>query len=161
MPTLAEALWDPTVPWQEMRARYLEAAFGEHAGFADEYLRSLESFLDSGDPHWRTTPFTNSTAQQLAACADFLATGLFEISLRRESTVERARDRSLDLLAYHARFLQFLVQAHRAQLSGQQAEADRALNAAADFLRDTEPAYSIFIDTQLALRAVDAARRIE
>ncbi len=161
MTALAEALWDPDVPWDELRGRYLDAAFGEHAGFADEYLRTLESFLDTGDPHWRTAPFANSTAGQLAACADFLATALSEMSLRRESTAERARDRSLDLLAYHVRFLQFLVQAHRARLAGQQPEAERALDAAADFLRDTEPMYSIFIDTQLALRAVDAARRVE
>lgn len=161
MAALAEALWNPGVPWDEMRGRYLDAAFGEHASFADEYLRTLESFLDTGDPHWRMTPFSNSTAAQLAACADFLATSLSELSLRRESTAERARDRSLDLLVYHARFLQFLVQAHRARLADQRPEAERALDAAADFLRDTEPAYSIFIDTQLALRAVDAARRVE
>ena len=84
-----------------------------------------------------------------------------ELALRRESTIERARDRSLDLLAYHARFLQFLVQAHRARLAGERPAAERALGAAADFLRDTEPEYSIFVDTQLALRAVDAARRVE
>jgi hypothetical protein len=161
MAALAETLWDQDVPWDEMRGRYIKAAFGEHAAFADQYLRTLESFLDTGDPHWRATPFSNSTAQQLAACADFLSTALSEIALRRESTVDRARDRSLDLLAYHARLLQFLVQAHRARLAGQRAEADRALDAAAGFLRDTEPEYSTFIDTQLALRAVDAARRME
>jgi hypothetical protein len=161
MTTLADALWNPDVPWDETRQRYLDAAYGEHAGFADEYLHTLEAFLDTGDPHWRTTPFSVLDKQQLTACADFLATSLSEIVLRRESTSDRARDRSLDLLAYHARFLQFLVQAHRARHAGQRSEAERALDAAADFLRDTEPAYSTFIDTWLALRAVDAARRIE
>ena len=161
MTTLAEALWDPDVPWDGMRQRYLDAAFGKHSAFADEYLRTLESFLDTGDPQWRATPFSNLDAHQLTACADFLATALSEIALRRESTAERARDRSLDLLAYHAQFLQFFVQAHRARLAGQWPEAERALDAAADFLRDTEPTYSTFIDTQLALRAVDEARRVE
>jgi hypothetical protein len=161
MAALAEALWNPSMPWNEMRERYLDAAYGEHAAFADEYLRTLESFLDTGDPHWRATPFSDSSAQHLEACADFLATSLSELALRRESTIERARDRSLDLLAYHARFLQFLVQAHRARLDGERPAAERALDAAADFLRDTEPEYSIFIDTRLALRAVDAARRVE
>jgi hypothetical protein len=161
MTTLAEALWNPDVPWDEMRQRYLAAAFGKHTAFADEYLRTLESFLDTGDPHWRATPFSNLDAHRLTACADFLATALSEIALRRESTAERARDRSLDLLAYHARFLQLLVQAHRARLAGQQPETERALDAAAEFLRDTEPTYSTFIDTQLALRAVDEARRVK
>jgi hypothetical protein len=160
MSTLAEALWNPGVPWNEMRERYLGAAFGEHAAFADEYLRTLESFLDTGDPEWRTTPLSVLDTHQLVACADFLATSLSEMALRRESTTERARDRSLGLLAHHARFLQFLVQAYRARHAGRPVEAERALDAAADFLRDTEPDYSTFIDTQLALRAVDAARRL-
>jgi len=160
MSALAEALWNPGVPWNEMRERYLGAAFGEHAAFADEYLRTLESFLDTGDPEWRTTPLSVLDTHQLVACADFLATSLSEMALRRESTTERARDRSLDLLAHHARFLQFLVQAYRARHAGRPVEAERALDGAADFLRDTEPDYSTFIDTQLALRAVDAARRL-
>ena len=31
MTTLAECLWNPDVPWEEMRDGYLEAAYGEHA----------------------------------------------------------------------------------------------------------------------------------
>jgi hypothetical protein len=124
-------------------------------------LCTLESFLDTGDPERRATLFSNTDVHQLAACADFLATSLSEIALRRESTTGRVRDRSLDLLAHHTRFLQFLVQAHRARMGGRPVEAERALDTAADFLRDTEPAYSTFIDTELALRAVDAARRVE
>jgi hypothetical protein len=159
MSALSEALWNPDVPWDEMRRRYLDAAFGEHADFADAYLRTLESFLDTGDPEWRTTPLSVLDPHQLVTCADFLATSLSEMALRRESTVGRAHDRSLDLLSHHARFLQFLVQAYRARHAGRPVEAERALDTAADFLRNTEPDYSTFIDTQLALRAVDAARR--
>ncbi len=159
MTALAEALWDPDVPWDEMRGRYLEAAYGAHAAFADGYLATLESFLDSGDPHRRTAPLSNADGGKLAACAEFLDLSLAELQARQETTAERARVKSLDLLAYHARFLQVVVRAYQARLAGDAEEAEREFEAAADFLRRTEQKYDAYIDTMLALRLLERARQ--
>jgi len=159
MAALAESLWNPDVPWEEMRRVYLEAAYGEHAAFADAYLETIESYLDTGDPHWRTPPFSNADEDKLAACAAFLETSLAEIVLRREATSDRARKRSLDLLAYHARFLGFLVHAYQARLARETERADEEFDRAGEFLRQTEPEYSTFIDTMLALRFVERAKQ--
>ena len=42
MTALAESLWNPDVLWEEMRRRYLKAAYGRHAAFADEYLEKTD-----------------------------------------------------------------------------------------------------------------------
>jgi hypothetical protein len=158
MATLADALWDPDVRWQEMRDRYLEAAYGAQADFADEYLSTLESFLDTGDSHWRTPPLSNAGASKLEACADFLEVSLAEIQVRQNALTERARRKSLDLLAHHATWLRSVVQGYRARLAGDAEGADEAFDAAAGYLRRTEPQYSTYIDTMLALRVVERAK---
>jgi hypothetical protein len=158
MTALAEGLWNPDEPWDEMRGRYLEAAFGEHAAFVDEYLAKLEFYLDSGDPHRRTPPLSNADGGKLAACAEFLALSLAELEARQEKATERARAKSLDLLAYHVRLLQIVVCAYQARLAGDPDGAERQFEAAADYLRRTEPKYSTYIDTMLALRFLERAK---
>ena len=159
MAALAGCLWNPDVPWEEVRRRFLEAAYGEHAGWAGTYLAKVESFLEAGDPHWRTLPFSNADGEKLAACAAFLQASLADLEARRASAPDRARRESLDLLAHHAMFLQFIVAAYQARLAGEAEEADQAFNRAAEFLRETEPEYSTCIDTMLALRAVERAKK--
>jgi hypothetical protein len=152
MAILADSLWNPDVPWDEARQRYLEGAFGEHTAFADDYLEKVESFLDTGDLHRREPPLSNADEEKLAACAAFLDASLAELNARQESLSDRAQSRSLDLLSHHAQFLRFITEAHRARLAGKPEEASEKLARAADFLRQTEPQYSAFIDTMLALR---------
>jgi hypothetical protein len=158
MTALADALWDPDVPWKDLRRRYLQAAFGEHADFCDEYLETLEGFLAPRDAHRREPPLSDADDETMAACADLLRVSLAEIELRREQTSNRTRDRSLDLLAHHARLLEFLVSAYRARLAGQTERAEQEFDRAADFLRETEPEYSTYMDTMLALRFLEQAR---
>ena len=158
MTALADALWNPDVPWADVSRSYLQAAFGEHAGFAGQYLETLEEFLTPGDAHRREPPLSNADADTLAAFAGFLTSSLAEIELRREQTSDRTRDRSLDLLAHHARYLAFLVNAYRARLAGETERAEAAFDRAADFLRETEPEYSTYVDTMLALRFLERAR---
>jgi len=159
MTVLAESLWNPDVPWAEIRRRYLEAAFGEDAVFADDYLARVEEFLDTGDAHRRMPPLSNADARKLEAFAAFLDRALAELSAREESASDQVRGRSLALLSHHARLLQFIVQAYQARLAGKPKAATRALDRAADFLRRTERRYSTYIDTSLALRfSVEAHR---
>jgi hypothetical protein len=159
MAALAEALWDPDVPWEEMRRCYLEAAYGKDAGWAGAYLETIETYLDTGDPHWRTLPLSNADEAKLDACAAFLDASLSEAEARREAVGDRTRRRSLDLLVHHITFLQHMVAAYRARLAGETNKADEAFDDAAEHLRRTEPEYSTYIDTMLALRAVERARR--
>jgi hypothetical protein len=159
MTALAESLWNPDVPWEQMRRRYLCAAFGEDAALADRYLSTIEGYLDTGDPHARTPPLSNADESQLATCADFLAQSLAEIEVRLGATPVRARKKSLDLLAYHARLLQHVVRAYQARLAGDKETTVREFDAAARFLRRTEPQYSTYIDTMLALRYLERAKQ--
>jgi hypothetical protein len=159
MNALAESLWNPDVPWEQMRRRYLAAAFGEDAALADRYLATVEDYLDTGDPHARTPPLSNADQGRLAACAGFLEEALAELEARQAATPVRARKKSLDLLAYHARLLQNVVRAYQARLAGDEEEAGREFDAAARFLRRTEPQYSTYIDTMLALRYLERARQ--
>jgi hypothetical protein len=161
MAVLAKSLWNPDVPWEKMRHGYLEAAYGEYADFADEYLDVLESFLDTGDPHRRTPPLSNAGEEKLAACAEFLEASLAEMALHRETISDRVRDRSLDLLAHHAHFLQFIVRAYQARLAGRLEQANQEFDRAAELLCQTEPQYSPYIDTMLALRSVEEAKQME
>jgi hypothetical protein len=88
--------------------------------------------------------------------AAFLDSSLVELTQRQEAASDGALARSLELLAHHARLLQFLVKAHQAQ---QPAVANQQLDRAAAFLRRTEPRLSASIDTMLALRlSVDVHR---
>jgi len=152
MTVLAEALWNPRVAWPEMRRGYLEAAFGESAGFVDGYLAQLESLLDTGDADWRVPPLSNADAAKLARVYDLLKAALEELRSRRASASNPTHRRSLDILAHHARFLQIIVKAYQANLARKPDEARAALDRAADYLRRTEPRYHRFMDTQLLLR---------
>jgi hypothetical protein len=159
MNALAESLWNPDVPWEEMRARFLEAAYAEHGSYVGEYLDRLEDFLDTGDPHWRTPPFSNADESKLAACAAFLDRSLAEFRVRHEAALLRATKKSLELLAYHVQLLQHVVRGYQARLAGDEAQAEAAFDEAAAFLRRTEPKYSAYIDTMLALRYLERAKR--
>jgi hypothetical protein len=156
MATLAECLWNPDVPWGELRQRYLEAAYGADAAFAGDYLDATERFLRTDDPHLRAVPLSDAAPEKLAEMAAFLDSSLVELTQRQEAASDGALARSLELLAHHARLLQFLVKAHQAQ---QPAVANQQLDRAAAFLRRTEPRLSASIDTMLALRlSVDVHR---
>jgi hypothetical protein len=159
MSVLAESLWDPDLPWEEMRARFLRAAYDEHASYVGEYLDKLEAFLDTGDPHWRTPPLSNADEAKLAACAAFLDQSYAEICARLNDTLQRAPKKSMELLGYHARLLQYVVRAYQARLAGDEEQAGAEFDEAAAFLRRTEPKYSGSIDTMLALRALERAKR--
>jgi hypothetical protein len=141
-----------------MRARFLDAAYGEHASYVGEYLARLEAFLDTGDPHWRTPPFSNADQAKLAACAAFLERSLAEFRARQEAALLRAQKKSLELLAYHVQLLQYVVRAYQARLAGDEGQAEREFDEAAAFLQRTEPKYSAYIDTMLALRSLERAK---
>jgi hypothetical protein len=161
MAALAESLWNPDLPWEDMRRRYLQAAYGEQAAWSGAYLDEIESALDTGDPHWRTPPLSNADQDKLAACAEFLDASLPELEARRDAAPDRVRRRSFELLVHHARLLRFYVRAYRARLAGEAVQAEQAFDGAAAFLRDTEPEYSTEIDTMLALQALAQARQHE
>lgn len=152
MATLTDRLWNPDVSWDETRAGYLRDAYGEAAELAGDYLARVESFVDPGDDHWRDVALSSADAGKLAEMAVYLEDAIAELESRQEMAEDAARLRSLELLAHHARLLQLLVQAHQARLAGDDEAAGKAVDAAADFLRRTEPHVSPFMDTELALR---------
>jgi hypothetical protein len=159
MTVLAEALWNPDVPWDEMRQRYLVSAYGEHAAWAGAYLDTIEGHLDTGDPHWRALPFSTADEGRLSAVAAFLDTSLVEVKARYAATSEKTQRKSLDLLLYHIKLLQIVVRAYQLRLQGDAGGAVQALDRAAEYLRRTEPRYSTYIDTMLALRPLEQAKR--
>ncbi|MBN1935737.1 MAG: DUF4838 domain-containing protein [Anaerolineae bacterium] len=150
MTVLAEALWNPAPSFETLRGHYLEAAFGLNARFAGEYLDQVEALIDTGDPHWRTPPFSNADESRLNRADAVLHRAAAEINALRASTVEPTHCRALDLLAHHVRLLQFIVGAYQSRLRGGDGAAE--LDRAAEFLRNTEEQYSHYIDTMLALR---------
>ena len=159
MAVLAESLWNPDVPFPQLRRQYLDAAFGDQAPFADDYLCQTESFLDTGDPHSLALPLANASREKLTAFAAFLDHFLAELRPRLDATRDRARKRSLGMLAHHARLLRFIVRAYQARQAGQLGRANHELDRAAAFLRRTEPRTSPWIDTMLALRISVEAHR--
>ena len=160
MTALAQSLWNPDVPWAEMRRRYLVSAYGKHAEWAGEYLDTLERFLWTGDPHRRTLPLSEADADNLAEGAAWLDRSLAEVKARYKATdpSDKTWRKSLDLLLHHGKFLRHIVAAYRARRFGDEEQAGRAFDQAADHLRRTEPRYSTYIDTMLALRFLERAR---
>ncbi len=151
MTTLAEALWDPTTPFDQIKRRYLRAAFAEHAAFAGDYLQNVEKIVATYDPHWRKPPFSTDSQTKLAATAGFLTRAIKEIDARRAAAAGTSR-RALELLAHHAQLLHFIVRSYQARLAGDNDAANAQLDQAAAFLQETEEPYSQYIDTMLALR---------
>jgi hypothetical protein len=159
MAVLSEALWNPDVPWEELRSRYLAAAYGPYAGFAGDYYDQVEGFLDTGDPHRRILPLSNASTEKLVACAAFLEDTL-KLAAQHKPTQDRVRARSLDLLRHHARLLQYVTKAYQARAAGEVARGAREFDRASEFLCRTERRYSTWIDAQLCLRlSVDAHRQ--
>ena len=83
---------------------------------------------------------------------------LLEIKAYQVTETNRARRTSFDLLCHHATWLQSVVRGYQARLAGDAEKAERQFEAAMDYLRRTEPKYSTYIDTMLALRVVERAR---
>lgn len=154
MAVMAEALWDPHVPFAEIRRGYLQAAFGEHAAYVGEYLQRLEAMLDPGDPDWRVPPLSNKNADELQQVGAFLAESLAALTAHLEVTAHATHRRSLDILCHHARFLQRIVRAYQVLAADDLGAARAALADATAFLQDTEPLYHRVMDTQLMLRVV-------
>ena len=152
MAALAESLWEPARSWETVRGAHLEAAFGEDAAAAGDYLRGIEAYLAVGDPHDRTLPLAEADAQTLTSCASFLRTSLTDLRARQKAAADPVRRLSLALLIHHGRLLQQIVASRQARLAGDPQAAHRALDAAADLLRRAEPRFSPYLDTMLALR---------
>ena len=159
MAVLSESLWDPSTSWKKMRQEYLAAAYGEHAAFAGAYLDEIERYLNTGDPHWRMPPLSNADETKLAACAAFLETSLVEIAKRQETVDDPARAFSLDLLVHHATWLQWVVHAYQARRAGDREGTNAEVDRAIAYLQETEDNYSTCIDTMLALRYLERAKR--
>ena len=66
------------------------SAYGEHAEWAGTYLDTVEAFLDTGDPHWRTLPFSDADEARLSEVAAFLDGSLAETKAHYTATVDRA-----------------------------------------------------------------------
>jgi hypothetical protein len=159
MAALADGLWNPDRAWDDVRRAHLAAAFGPHADFADEYLRQVEGFLDTGDPHRRTRPFSTADAATLAACAAFLAASQADLAARARAEENPVYRLSLALLANHAELLGNIAATYQARAAGDAAAANAALDRAAEHLRRTEPRFSPYIDAMLALRLSVEAHR--
>jgi hypothetical protein len=163
MTVLAEALWNPQKSLDGIKKSYLQAAFGDKAAAADDYLQQTERLLDTGDPDWVVTPLSNADASKLAEAADYLKGALADIRSWRAGVQEPTQRRSLDILAHHARYLQMIVKVYQAKLQGKTKAASAALDRAAGFLKRSELRDHRFMDTMLMLRVVidDIRRRLE
>ena len=51
MTALAESLWNPDVPWEDVRQRYLVSAYGEHA---DRAFDAAADHLRRTEPRYST-----------------------------------------------------------------------------------------------------------
>jgi len=160
MAALAQGLWNPDEPWDSFRQRYLETAYGPHAQAAGEYLSRTEELLATSDPHRRKLPFSEMDAASLAAADAYLKAAMADLSARRKAETNRVYRRSLELLAHHAEFLRHLVAAYQARAANKPALSNMELDRAADFLRRTEPRFSPYMDTELALRCSVETHRI-
>ena len=95
---------------------------------------------------------------RLSEVAAFLDASLAEARTRYTTSSDKARRKSLDLWLCHIKFLQHIVAAYRARRLGDVEQTERAFDrAAACGLRRTEPRYSTYIDTMLALRFLEQA----
>ncbi|MGI6208012.1 MAG: DUF4838 domain-containing protein [Anaerolineae bacterium] len=161
MTVLADALWNPDRPWEEIRRGYLEDAFGPHADLADAYLTRTEEMLATQDPHRRQPPFSDADGPALVAAESYLKGALEELKGRRQAETNSVYRRSLELLAHHAEFLGHLVAAYQVRAAGKPALSNLELDRAADFLHRTEARLSPYMDTELALRcSVDPHRAL-
>jgi hypothetical protein len=85
-------------------------------------------------------------------CAAFLAASQAELRARQKAADDPVHRLSLALLLNHAGLLGHIVAAYQSRQSGDAEAANAALDHAADLLRRTEPRFSPYIDTMLALR---------
>ena len=92
MAILADALWNPSRPWQALQDGYFDAAYGRDAGFVGGYLQRLEDYLATGDPHWRIPPLGDASEAELAEMDGFLMESRDQIIARRDSAGEIVPD---------------------------------------------------------------------
>ncbi len=152
MTVLAESLWDPTRPFAELRDSYYEAAYGRSARFAGSYLAGVESYLDSGDPHWRTCPFAAADEAKLRRFLAFLRWAGAELAAQRQTAADPARRRSLDILRHHIQLLRLLARAHLLARRGDAQRAAQNVERARELLRQSEARMAHVLDTMLALK---------
>ncbi len=161
MTALTDSLWNPDEPWEELRRRYLQSAYGPHLEVADQYLTQIEEYLATEDPHWRRLPFSDADGPALATIEGYLKEAVARFDGLKQEEPNQVYKRSLELLAHHARLLEYIVRAYQARMAGKPALADRELDRAAGFLQRTESRLSLVMDTELALKLSVEAHRVE
>ncbi len=155
MRAMAEALWDGTKPYEDVRRRYYQEAFGSSWETAAGYLSRMTELLDPRYTRMEP-PAPYPEAERLARVREAgAAAAAFgpEAQLLAKTESDSTRRRSWEILALHAKYIVALASCTETRILEGPAAAEGKISALTDFLMQNEVTFqSVYDPDQVCAR---------
>lgn len=111
MAILAETTWNNRVTLEEIRDRYLKAAFGEDAPFVSEYLNKIDSFFDPAENYEHSDTILTAERDKPQELLKFVRENRSRLERIAEKQRGMAQNKSAFYLLHHNRYVILILEA--------------------------------------------------
>jgi hypothetical protein len=161
MATLAETLWNDGVDLQDIKGRYLRAAFGDDYAFVSDYLERIYSFVDPGRSYEHGAILQVPGRDKVLALLQFVKDCHPRIERMAHASGDEVRRKSALHLLHHNTHVMLLLEAIAQELGGEREEALRSIDRALEHFQSTEDEVLNVADAYLVSEALnDLSSRI-
>lgn len=143
MKILAETLWNKNASLEEIKKRYLQAAFGGSAEFVAEYLEKIYSFTDASSYEHREYL---SKPENLEKLLEFVKESRKQIEKIAQNSEGLVQKRSTAILLHHNTFVTLVLEAIEQYVQENYEKAFESIKKALNHFLSTEDEFAKFID---------------
>jgi len=152
MKILAETLWNKNASLEEIRKRYLQAAFGSSAEFVSEYLEKVYSFIDASSyEHREFLPKPENPAKLL----EFVKESRKQIEKIAQNSEEPVQKRSAIILLHHNTFITLVLEAIEQYIQENYEKALESMRKALNHFLSTEDELVKIVDVFIVSLAIN------
>lgn len=152
MKILAETLWNKNVSLEDIKSRYLQAAFGGSAQFVSEYLEKIYSFIDTNNYEHREYL---SKPESLIKLIEFIKESRKQIEKIAQNSEGLVQKRSAIILLHHNTYITLVLEAIEQYIQGHDEEALESMKKVLNHFLSTEDEFVKFIDVFLVSSVIN------
>jgi hypothetical protein len=138
MAILAETLWNKETKIEQLRERYLKAAFGGDASFISDYLEKIYSFIDPKINYEHRDNIMNLEIEKVQELLEFVKGNRPRLEKIARDASCKIHKRSTFYLLHHNKYVSLILEALVHNLKGENEKASKIIDDALNYLMSTE-----------------------
>jgi len=138
MAILAETLWNDGISPEEIKGRYMKAAFGDDSSFISDYLGRIYSFVNPGMNYEHHDAIITPQREKVEELLEFVKASRHRIEEISRARGGRAHNRSAHWLLHHNAYVTLILEAIIHSLKGEKQEALRSIDEVQSHFYSTE-----------------------